>query len=194
HVFGVDPRPDRAQLALASGAEIVDTSLDKASVRQVLDWSGGRGADVVIITAGGADNQPLVTAGAAARDRARVVVVGAVDLNVPREAFFEKELNLIIARSYGPGRYDAAFEEKGMEYPTGFIPWTERRNMEEILNLLASGKLSLEGIRGDTIPFERAAEAYALLSGKTGPSPIAAILEYSADDQAGATTLDVRPP
>ena len=192
HVFGVDPRPDRAQLSLASGAEIADTTLDKPAVRQVLDWSGGRGADVVIVTAGGADNQPLVMAGAAARDRARVVVVGAVDLNIPREAFFEKELNLIISRSYGPGRYDAAFEEKGMQYPLGFVPWTERRNMEEILNLLASGKLSLDGIRGQRVPFERAPEGYALLSGKAGPSPIAVVLEYSAEDRPGATSIDLR--
>ncbi len=183
HVFGVDPRPDRAQLSLASGAEIADTTLDNSAIRQVLDWSGGRGADVVIITAGGADNQPLVMAGAAARDRARVVVVGAIDLNVPREAFFEKELNLVISRSYGPGRYDAAFEEKGMEYPLGFVPWTERRNMEEILNLLASGKLSLDGIRGERIPFGQASEGYALLSGKAGPSPIAVVLEYPGEDR-----------
>lgn len=192
HVFGIDPRQDRAQLALESGAEVSDTAADKATAQQVLDWSGGRGADVVIITAGGADNQALVMAAAAARDRARVVVVGTVDLNVPREAFFEKELNLVISRSYGPGRYDPAFEEKGMEYPLGFVPWTERRNMEEILNLLASGKLSLDGIRGERIPFDQAPGGYALLAGKSGPSPIAVVLEYSGEGRGSATSIDAK--
>ncbi len=178
HVFGIDPRADRVQLALESGVERADTALDSSAARQVRDWSGGRGADVVLITAGGADNQPLILAGAAARDRARVVVVGAVGLDVPREAFYEKELSLVVSRSYGPGRYDAAFEEKGFAYPVGFIPWTERRNMEEILALLASGRLSLDGMRGVRVPFERAPEAYELLGGKAGRSPITAVLEY----------------
>jgi predicted dehydrogenase len=190
HAFGVDPRPDRAALAIASGAELADTPLDNSTVRQILDWSAGRGADVVIITAGGGDNQPLVLAGSAARDRARVVVVGVVDMNVPREIFFEKELNLVVSRSYGPGRYDAAFEEKGMAYPVGFVPWTERRNMEEILSLLACGQLSLDGIRGERIPFERAPDGYALLSGKDGPSPISVVLEYGTAETSAPALIE----
>ncbi len=186
HVFGVDPRADRIQLALESGAESGETSLDRSTAQQIQDWSGGRGSDVVLITAGGADNQPLVLAGEAARDRARVVVVGAVGLDVPREAFYEKELSLVVSRSYGPGRYDAAFEEKGFAYPVGFVPWTERRNMEEILALLASGRLSLDGIRGVRVPFERAPEAYELLAGKAVPSPITAVLEYEGGRSDGA--------
>jgi predicted dehydrogenase len=146
---------------------------------------------MVLITAGGADNHPLVLAGAAARDRARVVVVGAVGLDVPREPFYEKELSLIVSRSYGPGRYDPAFEEKGLAYPVGFVPWTERRNMEEILNLLADGRLSLDGLRGTKIPFERAPEAYELLAGKQGPSPIAVVLEYEQPDRQAA---EPQPP
>jgi predicted dehydrogenase/threonine dehydrogenase-like Zn-dependent dehydrogenase len=183
HVFAVDPRHDRAALAASSGADIAETSLDASTVSQVIDWSAGRGADVVLITAGGGDNQPLVLGGNAARDRARVVVVGALDLNIPRASFFEKELNLIVSRSYGPGRYDPAFEQKGLEYPVGFVPWTERRNMEEILNLLASGALSFEGIPGESFPFEQAAEGYALLAGKSGASPIAVVLDYSGSQR-----------
>ncbi|HTM00870.1 MAG TPA: bi-domain-containing oxidoreductase [Candidatus Omnitrophota bacterium] len=178
HVFGVDPRRDRVDLALQSGAERADTSLDSSTAQQILDWSSGRGSDVVLITAGGADNQPLVLAGAAARDRAKVVVVGAVDLDVPREPFYEKELSLTVSRSYGPGRYDPSFEEKGMAYPVGFVPWTERRNMEEFLTLLATRRLTLEGLKPVTLPFERAPEGYELLAGKNGPSPISVVLEY----------------
>jgi predicted dehydrogenase/threonine dehydrogenase-like Zn-dependent dehydrogenase len=185
HVFGVDPRSDRLALALQSGACAGDSALDGATALQVFDWSAGRGADVVLITAGGADNQPLVVAGAAARDRARVVVVGAVDLDVPRESFYEKELSLVVSRSYGPGRYDPSFEEKGMTYPVGFVPWTERRNMEELLNLLASERLSLSGLNDLSVPFERAPEGYDLLAGKDGPSPVSVVLEYEPDPDVG---------
>jgi polar amino acid transport system substrate-binding protein len=176
HVFGVDPDRSRADLALQWCAERVDTRLDRSTALQILDWSRGRGADVVLITAGGADSRPLGLAGEAARDRAKVVVVGAVGLEVPRESFYEKELQLVVSRSYGPGRYDPAFEEKGYAYPPGYVPWTERRNMEEILDLLASGRLALDGLRGATIPFERAPEAYELLRSES--PPISIVLDY----------------
>ncbi len=178
HVFGVDVRRDRADLALGSGAEAVDDSLDRSTADAARAWSRGRGADVVLITAGGADPGPLALAGEAARDRARVIVVGAVDLDVPREPFYHKELTLVVSRSYGPGRYDPDFEEKGMAYPVGFVPWTERRNMEEFLDLLACGRLSLDGLRGVCLPFDRAPEGYELLSGESGPAPISVIFEY----------------
>ncbi len=198
HVFGVDPRRDRVELALESGAEAGDGSLDKSTAQQIVDWSDGRGADVVLITAGGADNEPLVLAGAAARDRAKVVVVGAVGLDVPRESFYEKELTLVVSRSYGPGRYDPSFEEKGMAYPIGFVPWTERRNMEEFLSLLATRRLTLEGLKGATIPFERAPEGYALLSGEDGPSPISVVLEYEPgarlESNGSAASADLTIP
>ena len=175
-VFGVDPDRGRADLALQWCAERVDTRLDRSTALQILDWSRGRGADVVLITAGGADSGPLGLAGAAARDRAKVVVVGAVGLDVPRESFYEKELQLVVSRSYGPGRYDTAFEEKGYAYPPGYVPWTERRNMEEILDLLQCGRLALDGLRGATIPFERAPEAYELLRSES--PPISIVLDY----------------
>ena len=193
HVFGMDPRHDRTDLALASGAEGVDGALDSSTSKQVLDWSDGRGADVVLITAGGSDNKPLALAGAAARDRARIVVVGTVQMDVPREPFYEKELSLVISRSYGPGRYDPAFEEKGMQYPPGFVPWTERRNMSEVLEQLASGRLSLEGLREATFPFERAPEAYEALMGNAGSAPISIVLEYGTPPKETPSGRDRAP-
>lgn len=169
HVFGVDPQGHRAQLAVDSGADSAQASLDAATAQAVTAWSGGRGADVVIVTAGGSDNSPLVLAGAAARDRAKVVVVGAVDLTLPREPYYHKELSLVISRSYGPGRYDPAFEAKGMAYPLGFVPWDERRNIEELLSLLASGRINLDGLHGVSIPFEQAPDGYRLLEGEAAP-------------------------
>ena len=178
HVFGVDPRADRCRLALDSGAEIAEGVLDRSTAQAVLAWSGGRGADSILVTAGGADNSPLVLAGEAARDRARVVVVGLVDLDVPREIYYHKELSLVVSRSYGPGRYDPEFEEKGVAYPPGFVPWDERRNMAEILELIASGRMSLDGLHGLSVPFDRAPEGYAMLAGKDGSPPISLVLEY----------------
>ena len=178
HVFGVDPRADRVRLALDSGAEIAESALDRSTAQSVLAWSGGRGADLILITAGGADNSPLVLAGEAARDRAKVVVVGLVDLEVPRDLYYHKELSLVVSRSYGPGRYDPEYEEKGFAYPPGFVPWDERRNMAEILDLMASGRMSLDGLHGLSVPFDRAPEGYALLAGKDGPPPISLVLEY----------------
>ena len=184
HVFGLDPRSDRVPLALAAGVERGEANIDGSVARQILDWSGGRGADVVLITAGGGDDRAITLAAAAARDRAKIVAVGAVSLNLPREAFFEKELDLVVSRSYGPGRYDPEFEEKGLAYPVGYVPWTERRNMEEILNLLADRRLSLHGLREETVPFEQAAAAYAMLGREDGPSPIAVTLEYPSSSNA----------
>lgn len=187
HVFGVDPRADRAQLAMDSGAEAAHTALDQATSQAIQAWSGGRGADLVLVAAGGSDNSPLVLAGEAARDRAKVVVVGAVDLELPRETYYHKELSLVVSRSYGPGRYDPEFEERGYAYPPGFIPWTERRNIEEFLSLLDTGRVSLGGLVGITLPFEDAPQGYKLLSGESGPAPISLVLEY-------ATVKSIEPP
>ncbi|HXF58518.1 MAG TPA: bi-domain-containing oxidoreductase, partial [Candidatus Saccharimonadales bacterium] len=195
HVFGVDPRADRTRLALQSGAEAAETALDRATAQGVMAWSGGRGADLILVTAGGADNSPLVLAGEAARDRARVVVVGLVDLDVPRELYYMKELSLTVSRSYGPGRYDPEFEEKGFLYPPGFVPWDERRNMAEFLTLLASNRLSLDGLRGMALPFHQAPEGYASLTGAT--APISLVLEYGVGEAgagAGASPRPAAPP
>ncbi len=185
HVFGVDPRPDRGDLARLGGAEEADTHGDRSVAARVHAWSGGRGADVVLVTAGGSGQDTLELAGAAARDRARVVVVGAVDLAVPRETFYEKELTLVVSRSYGPGRYDPAFEEKGSDYPVGFVPWTERRNMEEILSLVAARKLDLQALKAERVPFDEAPVAYSMLAGARGPSPVAVLLEYESVPPGG---------
>jgi predicted dehydrogenase/threonine dehydrogenase-like Zn-dependent dehydrogenase len=190
HVFGVDPRTDRTRMALESGAEITEDALDRAAALSVHSWSGGRGADVVLITAGGADSSPVVFAGEAARDRAKVVVVGLVDLDVPRETYYHKELSLVVSRSYGPGRYDPEFEEKGYAYPPGFIPWDERRNMAEFLELIARGRMRMDGLVGLAIPFDRAPEGYAALSGKDGPAPISLVMEYP---EAGGAAPRVAP-
>jgi predicted dehydrogenase/threonine dehydrogenase-like Zn-dependent dehydrogenase len=178
HVFGVDPRADRTRLAIDSGAEVTENALDRSTAQSVRAWASGRGADVVLITAGGADSSPVVLAGDAARDRAKVVVVGLVDLDIPRETYYQKELTVVVSRSYGPGRYDPEFEEKGYAYPPGFIPWDERRNMAEFLELIARGRLRMDGLHGLALPFDRAPEGYSVLAGSDGPTPISLVMEY----------------
>jgi predicted dehydrogenase/threonine dehydrogenase-like Zn-dependent dehydrogenase len=195
HVFGVDPRADRTRLAIDSGAEVTETALDRSTTQSVQAWTGGRGADVVLITAGGADNSPVVLAGDAARDRAKVVVVGLVDLDIPRETYYHKELSLVVSRSYGPGRYDPEFEEKGYAYPPGFIPWDERRNIAEFLELIARGRLRMDGLHGLALPFDRAPEGYSILAGSDGPAPISLVMEYpDADGEPRFAAVARRDP
>src|ERR1700692_4912564 len=141
-VFGMDISDERSQLALRLGADAVSTS-PIAFQDLCLEHSGGHGADAVLIAAQTASNEPVNLAGAVARNRAVVVAVGTVAMDIPRRTFYEKEIDFRVSRSYGPGRYDAAYEQKGTDYPIGYVRWTENRNMEAFLNLLANGKLDL---------------------------------------------------
>jgi len=200
HVYAVDLREDRVRLATRTGAESGATGSDSAVASAILAWSRDRGADSVIITAGGGDAGPLHLAAACARDRARVVVVGTPRLEVPREEFYRKELTLVVSRSYGPGRYDADFEEKGYTYPEGYVPWTERRNMEEFLDLLAARRIRLDDLGAETVPLEEAPAAYERLAAPDGSGQIALVLSYAgaedalAPGQAEGEAVSVVPP
>jgi len=141
-VFGVDLDPKRAELARSLGADAVAAPGDAAGLG--LNLSGGRGFDAVLITADTKDNGPIELAGDLGRDRGVVVAVGAVGLTVPRKAFFEKELDLRLSRSYGPGRYDPQYEEEGRDYPYGYVRWTEQRNMEAFAQMIAAGAVRIE--------------------------------------------------
>ena len=165
-VIGFDIHPQRATLALQSGA---DAACDDASVFRDLcqQRTNGRGVDAVLITAETASSDPVNLAGAVARDRAIVCAVGTVGMELQRRTFFEKELDFRISRSYGPGRYDAAFEQKGHDYPIGYVRWTETRNMEAFLDLLGGGKIDVRPIITHRVPIENALAAYDLIHGKT---------------------------
>lgn len=176
-VVGMDISGDRAQLAQLLGADAVSTS---ASDFQNLcrQHSSGQGADAVIITAQSSSNDPVNLAGAAARDRAIVVAVGTVAMNIPRRTFYEKELDFRVSRSYGPGRYDSAYEQKGIDYPIGYVRWTETRNMEAFLKFLAERKLNLEPLVSHRFPIARANAAYELITGKTQESFLGVLITY----------------
>jgi len=162
-VLGIDLDPRRVALAQQMGAEAV---LREQAVEATLAFSRGRGADAVLICADTSSDDPVELAGAIARDRAKVVAVGAVWLNLPRKPYYEKELDVIVSRSYGPGRYDPAYEERGADYPAGYVRWTEGRNLEAFIDLLSSGKLDVRLLISHRFPIEQAADAYALITGK----------------------------
>ncbi len=134
-VLGVDLKPDLLELARRAGAEAMPRSeLDDGS-----RWEGA--ADAVLVCAATESNDPILLAASLARDRAPVVVVGDVAMELPRAPFYEKELDLRLARSYGPGRYDPSYELHGLDYPIGHVRWTEQRNMDAFLSLVAEGKI-----------------------------------------------------
>ena len=133
-------------------------------------------ACAVIIAAAAPTNDPLLLAAEIARDRANVVVVGDVKLDVPRAPMFSKELSLRVSRSYGPGRYDPEYEERGLDYPVGYVRWSEQRNMEALLDLQANGLLQLEDLIEEVLPVEEAERAYGRLMGEPAQRPRGALV------------------
>jgi predicted dehydrogenase/threonine dehydrogenase-like Zn-dependent dehydrogenase len=183
-VLGMDIAPERAELALRRGADNVSISRD--GLRDLcLQYSGGHGADAVLITAETAGSEPVDLAGEVARDRGVVVAVGTVGMDIQRKLYFEKELDFRISRSYGPGRYDAAYEQKGRDYPISYVRWTETRNMEAFLQLLSQGKLDVKSLVTHRFPIERARGAYDLITGKVGHPFLGVLITYP--EQADAS-------
>src|SRR5207248_7403364 len=167
HVLGMDIDPSRAQLASQMGADAVATSASE--FRDLcLQASRRGGVDCVLITAETPSSDPVNLAGAIARDRAVVVAVGTVGMDIDRKTFYEKELQFRISRSYGPGRYDTAYEQKGRDYPIGYVRWTETRNMEAFLQLLSDGDIDVLPLITHSFEIEEAKSAYELITGAIG--------------------------
>ena len=175
-VFGADLDPKRVELARTLGAEAVTR---EAAEEGALAFSRGRGCDVVLICADTPSNDPVELAGTIARDRGRVVAVGAVGLEIPRRVYYAKELFFINSRSYGPGRYDPDYEEAGRDYPLGYVRWTEGRNLEAIVDLMAEGALDVSSLITHRFPIERAPQAYELITGKTEEPFLGVLLTYA---------------
>lgn len=181
-VVGIDLSPWTAQLLSDSGGTgLVEAGADTTAA--VLEWSHGRGADAVILTAATASSEPVRRATALARDRAAVVVVGDVGLDLLRTPFYEKELRLMFARSYGPGRHDRSYEEWGVDFPLGYVRWTEGRNLEAFLDLVASGRLQVADLVSHTFPVEDAVQAYALV--ESGERSLGIQLTYRPTAERG---------
>lgn len=192
-VLGMDIDPSRAELAQQLGAEAVSTSAG-AFHDLCREISNGIGTDSVLITAETPSSEPVNLAGAIARDRAIVVAVGTVGIDIERKAYYEKELDFRISRSYGPGRYDAAYEQKGRDYPIGYVRWTETRNMEAFLRMLAEGKIDVGALITHRFPIERAQAAYELISGRSKERFLGVVIEYSDRGDDSRTLTLVREP
>lgn len=179
-VLATDLAPDLVDLARRTGA---DLALARgAGVERAAEvFTEGWGVDRVILTASTKSNDPVELAGAICRERGKVVVVGNMRLDVPREAFYRKELDLRLSRSYGPGRYDPRYEEKGVDYPLPYVRWTEHRNLASFLGLLAEKKLDLAPLTTHSFDLERAEEAYRLVTGENGERSIGILLSYRCD-------------
>jgi predicted dehydrogenase len=175
-VVAVDLRQERIDLARALGAEhgvLADPGLHDS----VQALTGGRGVDCAIVAAASRSSDPATQAVALCRDRGRIVVVGAVGLSFPWQEMYRKELQIFMSRAYGPGSYDPQYERGGLDYPLAYVRWTENRNMEEFLRLLAGGQVQAEPLITHRFPLERAPDAYATLLDPAARS-LAVVLRY----------------
>jgi hypothetical protein len=183
-VAGIDPSRAARDAAARSGVTIALDERGLATTSQVLDWSRGRGADAVLVCAADPSPATMTRTPQLCRDRAAVVVVGDVGLGLRRTPFYERELSLRFARSYGPGRYDRSYEEWGVDYPAGQVRWTEGRNFEAVLDLLAAGRLRVADLVTHTFTIGQAGQAYQLID--RGDDPYLAIQLGYPDGVAGS--------
>jgi predicted dehydrogenase len=194
-VLGLDFDPEKLALAKKLGAEVVHVGAGQDPVAAAQAFSRGRGVDAVIITAANKSNEPMHQAALMCRKRGRIVLVGVVGLELSRADFFEKELTFQVSCSYGPGRYDPSYEEKGNDYPVGFVRWTEQRNFEAVLDMMSDGRLDVKPLISHRFKIEDAIEAYELISG--GPPSLGILLEYpdaSAKPEAEVRRTSVELP
>jgi predicted dehydrogenase/threonine dehydrogenase-like Zn-dependent dehydrogenase len=204
-VVGLDPVEERCGLAAKAGAVLcaAPTADGTAAVEQALgSLTDGRGADHVLLAAGGASTGPVEAAARLARDRARIVDIGKTRLDLPWNAYYEKELDVRLSRSYGPGRYDDRYELDGIDYPAGYVRWTERRNIECFLDLIARGDIEVGSLLSATFPLERATGVYADLAAGS-LAAVGVLLEYPVPPAESGqidrtvpqhSTTAIRPP
>ena len=163
-VLAIDPDPKKLEIARGFGAEVCNPDTGDDPVAVGMAFSRGRGVDGVIVTASTKSSDPIAQGARMCRKRGRIVLVGVTGLQLNREDFYEKELVFQVSCSYGPGRYDPAYEHGGHDYPLGFVRWTEQRNFEAVLDMLASGALNVAPLISHRVPFDDAPRAYQLLS------------------------------
>jgi predicted dehydrogenase len=175
NVLGIDVDPARTKLASSLGLRAVprEEALDSS-----VAFTADRGFDVILICADTSSNDPVELAGGLARDRARVVATGAVGLTFPRKIYYEKEISFINSRSYGPGRYDLNYEEHGNDYPLGYVRWTEGRNFEAVVDLMAKGQLNVKPLITHRFDISEATQAYEVITGKKKEPFLGVLLTY----------------
>lgn len=181
-VLGIDFDPAKLALAERFGAATFRLSDDADPVAEAMRFSRNVGVDAVIVTASTGSSEPISQAAKMCRKRGRIVLVGVTGLNLSRADFYEKELTFQVSCSYGPGRYDPLYEDRGLDYPIGFVRWTEQRNFEAVLDLLAEGRLDVQPLITHRFGFEQVGEAYSLMT--SGGGALGILLEYAERDIA----------
>lgn len=176
NVLAIDFDSDKLALAKSYGAKICDLSKGESAVAAGLDFSQQKGVDAVLITASTNSNEPVTSAAQMCRKRGRIILVGVAGLALNRADFYDKELMFQVSCSYGPGRYDLDYEQAGHDYPIGFVRWTEQRNFEAVLGLMAAGKIDTSSLISKRFQFEEASSAYQFLSDDT--KSLGVILDY----------------
>ena len=188
-VAGIDPAAGPRRIAASSGVLALDEA-GEATTEQILAWTRGRGADAVLVCAAGSSSDAVMRVPELCRDRAPVVIVGDVGLHLNRTPFYERELSVRFARSYGPGRYEPSYEAWGVDFPAGQVRWTEGRNFEAVLDLLASGRLAVADLVTHTFGIAEADAAYRLMDERREPY-LAIRLTYPGHP---AAAVQVKPP
>ena len=181
-VFGIDVDADKITLARELGLDDGTASPPDQAEQAVEQFTRGRGADHTIITAATESNEPVRLAGAITRRKGKVVIVGAVGMQFPRADYYEKELDIQVSMSYGPGRYDPSYEEGGIDYPYDYVRWTEQRNMEAVLELMSQGRLDVKTLTSHRVPLENALDAYAMIE-KRSERYVGVVLTYDVDNR-----------
>lgn len=190
-VLGLDLDPDRVNLAHKLG---IPAYLRADAETATPAFTKNRGFDIALICADTASNDPVELAGKITRDKGQVVAIGAVGLQLPRKIFYEKELNFQVSRSYGPGRYDPDYEEKGIDYPYSFVRWTENRNMVAFLDLLAQKKLNVQPLISHRFPIHDAPQAYELITGKHKETYLGVLLTYPSELSGTSPAIKITAP
>ena len=191
-VIGFDYDPGKVTLAEKFGAEAFTLIQGSPAQDQVKILTSGIGADGVLITAGTSKSDPVRWAPQMCRKRGRVILVGVSGLELSRDDFYEKEISFQVSCSYGPGRYDPHYEKKGVDYPIGYVRWTEQRNFQAILELMAEGRIVTQSLVTKVFPIEQAPSAYENL---TDPSALGLVIQYSQPDLAlKRVSLNARKP
>jgi predicted dehydrogenase/threonine dehydrogenase-like Zn-dependent dehydrogenase len=191
-VLATDLDPSKTELARKLGAHVVVNDAAELA-RAVAAFTDGHGADAVLLCAATKSDEPIRRAAEISRLKGRVIVVGDVGMHLERRPYFEKEVQLIVSRSYGPGRYDPAYEARGVDYPLPYVRWTEQRNMLSFLELAARGDVRLEPLVTHRCPIEEAESAYQVVTGERREPAIAILLEYEGEAPRGSRVNLSRP-
>ena len=181
-VIGFDPDPWKREIAKSFGCVVAENSEHIKSFSDTM--TNKRGVDGTLICASAASNEPIETTGEVTRSKGRVVIVGVVGMNIPRDIYFKKEISLVVSRSYGPGRYDPHYEEGGADYPYDYVRFTEKRNMESFLSLVAQKKINLQALITHRFDFADAITAYGVLEHPTEKKFLGIVLKYAGEQLA----------